>query len=325
MSRPTHLVGLLECLARQLRPPDAVIVIDASPGAEAEEALRAFLAREPLTGTVLYERVRGEGVGLTRQRNRAARWCSTDLMAFFDDDLQLDAACLSEMEKVHRAEPGAAGVAAREEGEGVVREPLWRLRRLFRLVPSLEPGRYHRSGMSTPWSLLRDRDGVFEGDWVPGGATMWKTQLVRELGFHDGFAGYGQAEDLEFSLRAARRGRLVMTTGARYRDERAIGGRPDPYRRSYMAMQNRYWIHRTLPDRGARDVAWFVYTWSLDTVMLARHLVFPGRWGMMFREIAGRAAAVVDLLRGRSSVTESRRANGDSGPATAEAAVSSGR
>jgi hypothetical protein len=67
-----------------------------------------------------------------------------------------------------------------------------------------------------------------------------------------------------------------------------------------MAIYNRYQIHRRgLSDRSWRDVVWFVYAWTLDTLMLCRNLLFPKRWAPTFRHLAGRLVAVADLSRGR--------------------------
>jgi hypothetical protein len=67
-----------------------------------------------------------------------------------------------------------------------------------------------------------------------------------------------------------------------------------------MAIRNRYEIHRRgLPDRTARDVVWFAYAWTLDTLMLARHAAHPDRWGATLRQVSGRARAAFELMRGR--------------------------
>jgi GT2 family glycosyltransferase len=153
--------------------------------------------------------------------------------------------------------------------------------------------------MSIPW-FAGCVEALAEGDWLPGCAMMWKTAPARDLGFHEGFAGYAQGEDLDFSLRARRRGTLVMAGRARLQHLHETSGRPDHFRLGYMAIYNRYQIHRRgLSDRSWRDVVWFVYAWTLDTLMLCRNLLFPKRWAPTFRHLAGRLVAVADLSRGR--------------------------
>jgi GT2 family glycosyltransferase len=195
--------------------------------------------------------------------------------------------------------PDVVGVGAVVENERRGPDRLWRVRRALGLVPHLVPGRYTRSGHSIPWSFLPDVAGWIEGDWLPGCGMAWRTAPAREVGFHEGFAGYAQGEDLDFSLRMRRRGRLVLVPQARLLHLHEREGRPDPFRLGYMAIRNRWEIHRRgLPDRGWVDVLRFAWSWGVDTLLLLRHLV-TRRAGTALSQIAGRVAATGDLLLSR--------------------------
>ncbi len=297
--RPDGLVRFLESLAGQTRPPDQIVVVDASPDTATEEALKAFAARRRTAREVVYVRVGRPLVGLTRQRNQALARVTTDLVAFFDDDIVLGPRCLEEMERVHRDEGRSVGVAAAIENERSAPSLLWRTRRILGIVSTLEPGRYVQSGMSIPWGFLPAGTAVREGDWLPGGATMWKTEIARRLGFEERFEGYGQSEDLEFSLRAGREGRLLLAPAARVRHEHVAAGRPNAFRKGYMAIYNRYVVHRrNRESRGWSGFA-FAYGWTLDTLLLARHALIPSRWSSTLGEIAGRVRATWDIVAGR--------------------------
>src|SRR5207253_8354726 len=82
--------------------PQALVVVDASPGNETERAVAGDPALSSLAGCVLYCRVGGGLAGLTRQRNFSLRCVATDLVAFFDDDVVLGPRCLTEMERALR-------------------------------------------------------------------------------------------------------------------------------------------------------------------------------------------------------------------------------
>jgi GT2 family glycosyltransferase len=297
--RPCSLIRFLDSLKIQTRTPDRLVIVDASPDAETEAALCAYPETHRLASCVLYFRVSGELKGLTRQRNFAIRWVETDLTAFFDDDVVLAPDCLSEMERTHRAlGETVVGVGAMQSGYLKPRA-LWRWRRKLGIVPSLQPGRYSRSGMSIPWSYLHS-SAPTEGDWLPGCGMMWKTEIVAELGFHDAFEGYAQGEDLDFSLRALRKGKLVMAPTARLKHLHDPAGRQDEFRAGYSSIYNRYEIHRrSLPNRTWRDVAWFIYAWTFDTLLLLRHLVNPRLSRAVRQQIAGRLRATRDLLARR--------------------------
>jgi glycosyltransferase involved in cell wall biosynthesis/GT2 family glycosyltransferase len=296
--RAASLTRFLDSLAAGDRRPERLVIVDASPDEETEKALLARQDLDRLGESFLYFRVLEPLTGLTRQRNFALRWVATDRVAFFDDDIVLDPHCLIELEKAHRAQDAdVVGVAAVIENQQQRPNGLWRLRRWLGMIGPLRPGTYCRSGLSIPWSFLPPGDALVEGQWLPGGATMWKTAVVRRLGFCENLDGYGQAEDLEFSLRAARQGKLFLAQAARATHLHEAQGRPNYFRLGYMAIFNRYQIHRQmLQDRRPRDVAWFAYAWSIDTLLLTRHLLRPHRTKATLQQIIGRIQAAVDLL-----------------------------
>ena len=299
LARPEPLRRSLASIAAQTRPPDQVVIVDASEGDATERVVREASEAGLSAVPIAYLRVARSRAGLTRQRNLALALADRRLIAFFDDDVTLAPACLAELEAARReSSPAPVGVGALVEGRAANGPTaIWRVRRLLRMVPNLEPGRYCRTGMSTPWSFVRQSSGVIHGDWLPGYAMMWDTALARELRFDEGFAGYAQSEDLEFSLRAGRRGPILLACAARVADTHAPAGRPNDFKMGYMAIYNRFLVHRRgVPGRSAKDVALFAYAWSLDTLLLLRHLVHLGRWGMALRQVAGRARAAADLI-----------------------------
>ncbi|HLA24669.1 MAG TPA: glycosyltransferase [bacterium] len=295
--RPKSLQGFLRSLAAEGHRPAQLIIVDGSRTDATHQLLEIQDARD-LAGAVQYFRVPPHLRGLTRQRNFGLRHVSTDLVAFFDDDVQLLPGCLREMEAAHRLlGPRAVGVGARIEGGQQRPGALWRLRRFLRVVSSLRPGAYEPSGMSIPWWGADQENGLLEGDWLPGGATMWKTAIAREVGFNEAFEGYGQGEDLDFCLRIRGKGKLFLAPAARVKHLRNPEGRPDPYVLGYMEIRNRYQIHReALPARHRRETIWFFYAWIVDTLLLARDLFRPGRGRFGLRRMMGRLGAMCDII-----------------------------
>lgn len=299
--RAQSVARFLNSLQDQEHKPHTLIIVDASPDDATQQAIRNYEDIEQLAGCLLYFRVTGQLKGLTRQRNFALRRATTDLVAFFDDDIVLLPGCLNEMEMVYRSsESGIAGVGGFVQNESSDVALSWRLQLALGMISSLQPGKYHRSGNITPWSFLRPTSETVEGDFLPGCAMLWKTVIAREVGFNDSFDRYALGEDLDFSLRASRKGKLVVAGAARILHLHEQSGRPDPFRLGYMEVYNRYHIQRRgLKDRTWRDVARFAYAWLMDTLLLARHLLFPPRWSLIVRQIAGRLKAAMDLARGR--------------------------
>jgi len=294
--RPQSLARVLESLTHQEYLADRIVIVDASPDEESEEVARRYASS---TGAVLtFLRVTGSLKGLTTQRNFAAAFVETDLLAYFDDDVVLHRRCLYVMQAVHReAGDAVAGVGAFDELGFTKPGLLWRMRRALRIVPKLVPGRYYLSGMSVPWGFSPNSTEVVVGDWLPGFGAMWKTSIVKRLGYERHFSGYCLAEDLEFSLRAGRFGKLVMAGGARLEHYHDPSGRPDSFRLGYMEIWNHLRIQKSvLHQRRWMYSFWFVYAWTMDTILLLRGFVGGDGASFTFRRLLGRAAGAISAL-----------------------------
>jgi GT2 family glycosyltransferase len=265
--------------------------------------LRDFQDLGSLAANVQYFRVSDALRGLTRQRNFSLQLVTTELVAFFDDDITLLPGCLREMENAYRSAPDEiVGVGAFVQDEPLAPAPalLWRVRHLLRILPDLRPGRYHRSGVSVPWLFLKPTTELVEGDWLPGCAMMWRTKEARAVSFYEAFEGYALGEDLDFSLRMRAEGRLVVAGAARVLHYIDPEGRPSAFETGYMSVYNRYQIHRrAFPDRSRLDALWFGYSWVLDTLLLARFILSPSKSMTNLSKIAGRLKAGYDIVRGR--------------------------
>jgi GT2 family glycosyltransferase len=293
----------LDSIGKQTRRPACLLIVDSSPDRDTEERIRRRDDLTRLAGRFEYVRVGGQLAGLTRQRNFGLRHVTTDLVAFFDDDVVLAEGCLAAMEAAHRRDAAIVGVGAVavNERRGLTR--LWRARRALGVVDSLRAGRYCRSGVSVSWGLLDRAEPTAGADWLPGYAMMWKTTIARQVGFDEGFEGYANGEDLDFGLRMAQRGRLVIATGARLVHHHEQSGRPDAYALGFSTIHNAWQIHRRcLRPRGLLDVSWFGYAFTLDTlIQCAAVLSPPGpSWRLAYGR--GRMACLVSLLRHRGTV-----------------------
>ena len=251
----------------------------------------------------------GELKGLTRQRNFALRSIETPWVAFFDDDIVLLPGCFRAMLQVVRGKAvDIVGVGCLIVNDREKPKLLWRMRRALGVVSTLRPGRYCRSGISIPWAFLSADTGVFEGDWLQGGATMWRTSSAVQTGFNESYSGYSHGEDLEFSLRVRPLGRLVTATEARVLHLQEAGGRPSAREMGYMTARNAHDIHlRLLPGRRRRDAAWFVYAFGVDAFVRGLKLAWPRGFRTRLGFVSGRLAFLRDLVLGRGPLRDQAR------------------
>ncbi len=300
-NRAASLERMLRSLANEERARLEVLVVDASPDDASELAVRRLAGEWAASGVLRYVRVTGRLRGLTRQRNLALRLARTDVTVFFDDDIVLQPNCIDTMERVLRDGAGSiVGVGAYLENEHDAPSLLWRIRRALRIVPELRPGAYARSGISIPWHFLPPGRAVVGGDWLTGGAMMWPTALARRIGFHEGFEGYSNGEDVQFSLAARACGRLVVAGSARALHLQDPVNRPSATNMAYVSARNAYHIHRTqLRDRTTRDALYFHYAFVADTVVRFVALLRPGVRLERWRFLRGRVRFLRELFTGR--------------------------
>jgi glycosyltransferase involved in cell wall biosynthesis len=300
-NRPASLERLLRSMQEAMPARLEVVIVDASHDDQSEVAIRQLAASGTLTTTLRYYRVAGRLRGLTRQKNFALRVARADTIVFFDDDVVLRPNCITMMEQVLREGAGSvAGVGAYLENEHEAPPALWRIRRALGIVSTLRPGAYSRSGMSVPWNFLTPGSGVAPGDWLPGGASIYPTSLAREIGFHEGFEGYSNGEDLQFSLAAGAHGRLVVARAARALHLQDPANRPNPSDMAYVSARNAHHIHRTRPGGCTRlDRLYFGYAFLADTVVRFLALARPGVRAERWQFLRGRTRFLADLLGGR--------------------------
>jgi GT2 family glycosyltransferase len=80
------------------------------------------------------------------------------------------------------------------------------------MLDSPRPGAVLRSGRAVLAFVPRE---LLEVDWLSGCSMSYRTSVFDELRFDAGLSGYSMGEDLDFSFRAGRVGKLVVTPEAR--------------------------------------------------------------------------------------------------------------
>ena len=272
-----------------------------APDDATERAVEQYAGIEKLAKEVLYFHVRGAYKTLTCSRNFAVDCVSTDLMVFFDDDVELLPGCLDELVRVHRQHgDSAVGVGAHDQHGVKNPNRLWKLRRMFRIVPHLRPGHYARSGISIPWVFQPLTEEVIEGDWLSGCAMSWKTAVMQQVRFNEAFGGHSTGEDLDVSLRMGQHGKLLLAGKARVLHLPDQAGRPNTRMMAYAGIHNAYDIHRRcMADRSFRDAVYFMYAFGMDTCLRAATFLRPGQVSRRWNFILGRCRFFADRLFGR--------------------------
>ena len=194
-NRPEHLRRCLQRIRQQTVAPSAILVIDASPDERSRDLVRAEFAE------VRYLRnSRGRGTTAT-SRDIALRACSTDVLAFLDDDALAEPTWLEQLLIPYR-DPSVGGVGGRvrngQPGED--------------RVPTEGIGVFLPNGALTG-NFAADPGTVIDVDHLLGASMSFRTAAVRDNGgIHDHYPGTCLLEESDIALRMKRAGRRVVFT-----------------------------------------------------------------------------------------------------------------
>lgn len=246
----------LDSLRKQTRLPDELVIVD-SGSDDAEQAVKEF-ARDVPECSVQYHR---SEPGLTKQRNIGIARATKDIVHFFDDDIVCDAKYVEEAQGVFDADGGGEILAA---GPRVTLsyEPSrlgLRFRRLFLLPNVAGDGRLLPSGFGT-FTWYGPQDGIHDVQVLCGCCCAFRSSVFDKALFDDYFEGYGYMEDIEFTCRVAKFGRMVCNPKAMVVHLESKGART-PWRR-LMAMQikNHHYVFTKHVRLDASH--WFCFWWS---------------------------------------------------------------
>jgi len=202
--RPDDLRKMLASLGSQTRGPDQVIVVDGS-----EPPVRKVV--EEASGLAV-EYVREFPPSLARQRNAGMARLRADitLAGYLDDDIVLEPEAVQRMLEFWESAGADVGGAAFT----ITNNPQPQAMRVKQIlgIDHLQPGRVLPSGFVS--SILPQPDDL-ETQWLYGGATVWRREVIAAYPYDEWFVGTGYMEDIDFSCSVRDRYRLYVVARAR--------------------------------------------------------------------------------------------------------------
>lgn len=202
--RPADLRRMLASVLEQDVHPDQVIVVDGSV-----QTIEAVVEEFP---ALKIQYVRAFPPSLSRQRNAGMERLRPDITlgGYLDDDLVLEPGALEAMLEFWEGagpEVGGAGFNITTERRPKAKWLKW----LF-LIDSWRPGEILKSGYNVLICPVAETTYV---DWVFGGATIWRREVIRKFAYDEWYEGTGYLEDIDYSFRVSRRYRLAVVAAAR--------------------------------------------------------------------------------------------------------------
>lgn len=242
-NRPDDLARTLAGIDTQrVSFPLDLLVVDAGDPAAALASQSACrrVSRFPLR----YVRYAG-APSLARQRNLALDLldASARVVFFVDDDVTLDPGYLETLWQVFEDCPDVLGAGGRirRDTTRVPRSAAGRVYRRLFLLESRQPGRVLPSGgeSQTHTLDLQERTGV---QWLSGCSCAYRPEAARRHRFDHRLEGYSLDEDLDFSYRVGRDGRLLLEPRATLVHHRSPRERHENRRYASDYLVHRYWF-----------------------------------------------------------------------------------
>ena len=282
--RPDDLRRMLASVAAQTRVPDQLVVVDGS-----DPVVRHVVDEFPQLRT---DYVRVFPPSLAKQRNAGMQALRADitLAGYLDDDIVLEPDAVERMLAFwDRAAPEFGGAAFSITNAPM---PNWvGVKSLFGL-DGRQPGRVLASGCV---STLGAQPHDTEVEWLCGGATVWRREVVDRYPYDEWFSGTGYLEDVDFSFNVGGRYRLMLVAGARLAHY-SPPVRPDrQFLLGRWQVANRMYLVRKYRARGLSPVR----AWIASLALAALNTVFALRNREYWDRARGNWAGIADELRGR--------------------------
>ena len=203
-NRPSQLVNLLNLIELQTVLPNEIIIIDSSD----------VILSYPSISQIKIKYLHTDQKSTARQRNLGIEQVQkgTDVLFFLDDDTIPDRDYLSQMVQT-LVETGGIGVSGIAENPGKNRREkpsgiIGYLKRLTFLDSKID-GKLLLSGIPVP--IRTKMQDIYETDWLIG-CSCWDFHKIANLKFEQDFESYSLGEDVIFSVKAKKLGKLYVNS-----------------------------------------------------------------------------------------------------------------
>jgi GT2 family glycosyltransferase len=286
--RPDDLRKMLRSLVGQTRRPDQVIVVDGS-----SEPVQCVVEEFPELAAN-YVRVFPPGLAKQRNAGMAVLRPEISVAGYLDDDLVLEPDATEKMMKFFEDARDDVGGAA----FSIINQPAVSTSKAaeFFLLSDTRPGKMLRSGFQSQIPFVRD---TVETDWLYGGATLWRREVIREYSYDEWYVGTGFLEDVDYSFRVRQKFRLFVVGNARVYHY----SRPIALERNFLLGRHQV-VNRTYFVRKMRKFSNAAFAWSITGQFFHNLMSSVARRNTAgIRRAMGNLAGLTDLLSGRTQIS----------------------
>lgn len=309
------LSRLLETVQQQTIVPNEILIIDGSTN-----DATGLRFRESKIQNLHYYKVPPEHRGLTKQRNYGIErvHASMDIVAFLDDDIELDQTYFEKLLEAYETYPAAVGIGGFITNEvhwetvadqqhdsnyyvydGYARKESsrYQLRKKLGLDHIGPPATFPEFGHARSVGFLPPSGKICKVDLFMGGVASYPKKVLEEHKFSEYFEGYGLYEDADFTLRLSNIGELYVTTAATCKHFHDASGRPNKYNYGKMVVRNGWYVWRVKYPKPSfkNKIKWYQITILLTTIRFLNIFTTSER-KEAFTEAVGRTVGLFSLF-----------------------------
>lgn len=256
--RPFDLRRLLTSLIEQQYSYLEVLIIDGSD-THVKETVDDFINILPIK----YWHVRPPGLTLQRNFGISHLDPKAEWIGFLDDDLELEKNCIKNLETFFKSDLSLGGVGLRINDQ---RELTRNYLRELMLIDDFPGGIVTKSGAAAP---IRPYTKSQPTQWLYGGATFWKIDVLKEFVFDEWFSGIGYCEDLDYSYRVAKKYKLSICAEAKcYHHHRMPGIEKMPSMGEWLVVA--WWYFARIKNHfNILYVIWGIFWMSINNLLFS--------------------------------------------------------
>lgn len=206
--RPLSLDKMLHSLALQAEQPAEIIVIDASDDEQTKELCQPKLHN--LDSKLIYRRA--TETGAASQRNQALQYATYDTIWLIEDDITLEADCLTRLWQALQSDHNLGGVNAMITNQKY--SPPGKISSLlFRFFHGRQESSYAGKCIGPALNLLPEDSPnlpeIVPVDWLNTTCVLYRREALPQPMFSSFFTGYSLLEDVALSLTVGKQWRLA--------------------------------------------------------------------------------------------------------------------
>lgn len=320
--RPKSIERLVSSIKEQLVLPNEILIIDGSLNFETEKIVDSLALQE-----LKYFKVDASHRGLTKQRNfgLAKADFTAEIICFLDDDTLLKKDYFKEIINAFNFDEKIVGVGSVainenrwkpiEEGKKynklfyyqidnyTIKEGLRNvIRNVLCLNSNLKPGKMPSFSHSRTFNYPLNNK-IYEVDLLIGMGFSFRKKVFNNIKFSTYFEGYGLYEDADFSIRALKYGKNVISTKCQlyhYHDE---AGRPNKFKYGKMVVINGWYVWR-LKNKKVSLLSRI--KWNLITLLLIffrfTNVITSNKRKEALTESLGRLSGFIELIFNKPTI-----------------------